>query len=74
MMVLELVGNNKDMIEHLQIRENLNCQMPVEKLYCFSGYESCCCRYATKRKLVKNSSYLICTLCKYMGKEPKLII
>ena len=56
--VLKLVGNNKDMIEHLQITENLNCQMPVEKPFYSAGYEPCCCHCATKSNLVNNSSLL----------------
>ena len=49
-MVLESVDNHKDMTEHLQIRENLNCQMPIEKLYCSAGYEPCYCHHTSKRK------------------------
>ena len=70
-MVLKLVGNNRDMIEHLQIRENLNFQMPVKKLYYSAGYEPCCCHCTTKRNLANNSDYYpICTFCKRMGKKP----
>ena len=71
MMVLKLVGNNKDMTENLQIRENLNCQMPAEKLYCSAGYEPCCCHCATKGKLVNTSNYyLICTFAITWVKSP----
>ena len=69
-MVLESVDNHKDMTEHLQIRENLNCQMPIEKLYCSAGYEPCYCHHTSKRKQANNNNYVICTLCKCMVKRP----
>ena len=73
-MVLELVGDKKEIIEHSEMRENLiNCQMSVEKLYFSTAYERCSCHCLKKRKLVYNSNYYpFCALCKHMSKEPIL--
>ena len=67
---IRICCNHKDMTEHLQIRENLNCQMPIEKLYCSAGYEPCYCHHTSKRKQANNNNYVICTLCKCMVKRP----
>ena len=68
--VAELTGNDKEFVEHLQIKRNLTCQMPVEKLYYSAGYEFCCCHCGAKRKLITHISfYPICSSCKRNKKE-----
>ena len=68
--VAELTGNDKEFVEHLQIKGNLTCQMPVEKLYYSAGYEFCCCHCGAKRKLIRHISfYPICSSCKRNKKE-----
>ena len=63
--VAELTGNDREFAEHLQIKGNLTCQMPVEKLYYSAGYESCCCHCGAKRKLITHINfYPICSSCK----------
>ena len=50
--VPELTGN-KD-FSQLQIRDNLTCLIPVEKLYYSAGYDTCCCQFGSKIKLIRD--------------------
>ena len=64
--------SKKHLMEKLYVRQNLNCQTPVETLYYSADiYPQCCCHCGSKRRLrLQDGHYPICSPCVAQKKQP----